>query len=135
MDRNLPKNEQKLLEWVRPHLSDMKKFEQILDPRLDGNYSLKSAQKLAAVANKCLIRHPKNRPRMSEVLEIVNKIVEESSAGSPPISLETKEKESEEKVKEEGVSRRRRRFVDHIGGGENMKLVWRSWRPKLVKVT
>lgn len=135
MDRNLPKNEQKLLEWVRPHLSDMKKFEQILDPRLDGNYSLNSAQKLAAVANRCLIRNPKNRPRMSEVLEIVNKIVEESSVGSPPIRLETNEKESEEKVKEEGVSRRRRRFVDHIGTGENMKLVWRSWRPKLVKVT
>ncbi|KAI5648617.1 hypothetical protein M9H77_34622 [Catharanthus roseus] len=135
LDRNLPKNEQKLLEWVRPHLSDMKKFEQILDPRLDGNYSLNSAQKLAAVANRCLIRNPKNRPRMSEVLEIVNKIVEESSVGSPPIRLETNEKESEEKVKEEGVSRRRRRFVDHIGTGENMKLVWRSWRPKLVKVT
>ncbi|PSS21223.1 Disease resistance protein [Actinidia chinensis var. chinensis] len=39
MDRNRPKNEQKLLEWVLPHLSDMKKFELILDPRLNGTRS------------------------------------------------------------------------------------------------
>ncbi|XP_058204603.1 serine/threonine-protein kinase PCRK1-like [Rhododendron vialii] len=78
MDLNRPKNEQKLLEWVRTHLSDIKKFELILDPRLNGRYSLKSAQKLAAIANRCLIRHPKLRPKMSEVLEMVNRVVEKS---------------------------------------------------------
>lgn len=78
IDLNRPKNEQKLLEWVRTHLSDIKKFELILDPRLNGRYSLKSAQKLAAIANRCLIRHPKLRPKMSEVLEMVNRVVEKS---------------------------------------------------------
>ncbi|KAI8563643.1 hypothetical protein RHMOL_Rhmol03G0125600 [Rhododendron molle] len=78
IDLNRPKNEQKLLEWVRTHLSDIKKFELILDPRLNGRYSLKSAQKLAAIANRCLIRHPKLRPKMSKVLEMVNRVVEKS---------------------------------------------------------
>ncbi|KAF7148096.1 hypothetical protein RHSIM_Rhsim03G0117700 [Rhododendron simsii] len=78
IDLNRPKNEQKLLEWVRTHLSDIKKFELILDPRLNGRHSLKSAQKLAAIANRCLIRHPKLRPKMSEVLEMVNRVVEKS---------------------------------------------------------
>ncbi|KAH1064635.1 hypothetical protein J1N35_029622 [Gossypium stocksii] len=76
LDRNRPKGEEKLLEWVRPHISNIKKFRLIIDPRLDGKYSLKSAHKLAAVANKCLTRQAKLRPKMSEVLEMVDGIVE-----------------------------------------------------------
>lgn len=131
LDRNRPKNEQKLLEWVRPHLQDIKKFEQILDPRLDGKYSLKSAQKLAAIANRCLIRHPKNRPRMSEVLEIVNKVVEGSVIGNPQAPISSGVKDSEEKPT---AQRPKRRFVDNVTG-ENKWFIWRLLKPKLVKAT
>ncbi|XP_004304448.1 PREDICTED: probable receptor-like protein kinase At5g47070 [Fragaria vesca subsp. vesca] len=79
LDRNRPKSEQKLLEWVKPYLSDLKKFRLIIDPRLEGKYPLKSVQKLAIVANRCLVRLPKNRPKMSEVLEMVNQIIEAPS--------------------------------------------------------
>ncbi|KAL3523485.1 hypothetical protein ACH5RR_016319 [Cinchona calisaya] len=129
MDSNRPKEEQKLLEWVRPHLSDIKKFEKILDPRLDGKSCLKSAQKLAAIANRCLVRHPKNRPMMSEVLKIVNKVVEESLTGSPQAPIACSLKDSGEKPRVEGLERR---FVDHVTG-ENKWLVWRTWMPKLVR--
>ncbi|KAK1409615.1 hypothetical protein QVD17_36142 [Tagetes erecta] len=79
-DRNKPKNEQKLLDWVRRHLSnDPQKFQKILDPRLEGNYSVKSAQRLAVVANKCLLRQPRMRPKMSQVLAMLNTIVEDES--------------------------------------------------------
>ncbi|KAJ8542167.1 hypothetical protein K7X08_017033 [Anisodus acutangulus] len=74
LDRNRPRSEQKLLEWVKPYISDSKKFQQILDPRLDSKIS-RSAHKLSIVANRCLVRHPKSRPKMSEVLEMVNKVV------------------------------------------------------------
>uniref|UniRef100_A0A2P2M5M2 non-specific serine/threonine protein kinase n=1 Tax=Rhizophora mucronata TaxID=61149 RepID=A0A2P2M5M2_RHIMU len=84
LDQNRPKKEQKLLEWVRPHLSDSKKFRLILDPMLEGKYSLGSAQKLAVVANQCLARQAKARPKMSEVLEMVSKIVNVTEIGSPP---------------------------------------------------
>ncbi|KAK8666084.1 hypothetical protein V6N13_006236 [Hibiscus sabdariffa] len=83
-DTNLPKNEQKLLEWVKPYLSKAKKFKLILDPKLKGKYQLKSAQKLAIVANRCIVRNPKSRPKMSEVLEMVNKIVEASAGAIGP---------------------------------------------------
>lgn len=76
-DRNRPKYEQKLLVWIKPYL-DSKKFRVIVDPRLEGNYPLDSAQKLSAVANRCLARRPKTRPKMSEVLEMVNQVVAES---------------------------------------------------------
>uniref|UniRef100_A0A7N0RIJ9 non-specific serine/threonine protein kinase n=1 Tax=Kalanchoe fedtschenkoi TaxID=63787 RepID=A0A7N0RIJ9_KALFE len=76
IDRSRPSKEQHLLEWVKDHLSDAKKFQLILDPRLEGNYSLKSAQKLAAVANRCLVRNPDARPKMTQVLEILTKIAD-----------------------------------------------------------
>ncbi|CAN6461504.1 unnamed protein product [Victoria cruziana] len=83
VDRNRPRSEQKLLEWIRPYISDSKKFYMIIDPRLGSQFSLKSAQKLAAVANRCLIRQPRARPKMSEVLEMVKQIVEAAEIGNP----------------------------------------------------
>ncbi|XP_024958950.1 serine/threonine-protein kinase PCRK1-like isoform X2 [Cynara cardunculus var. scolymus] len=135
MDRNKPKNEQKLLEWVRPHLSrDLRKFEHILDPRLAGNYSLKSAQKLAAVANKCLLRQPRMRPKMSEVLEVVNKIVEDASVESLEESSPCFESVSRPKygVCEKSIrSGLKRRLVDPIVG-ENKWLICLIGSPKVM---
>ncbi|XP_076917253.1 serine/threonine-protein kinase PCRK1-like [Bidens hawaiensis] len=74
LDRNLPLEEQKLLEWVTPYF-DTDKFMQIIDPRLEGKYSLKAAHKLSSIANLCLAKDPKSRPKMSEVLEMVSKLV------------------------------------------------------------
>ncbi|KAI3677143.1 hypothetical protein L1987_86764 [Smallanthus sonchifolius] len=83
LDKNRPKNEQKLLEWVKPYL-DSRKFRLILDSRLEGKYSLKAAQKLSIVANKCLSRNTKSRPKMSEVLEMVNQLIEGPSQATIP---------------------------------------------------
>ncbi|XP_023879672.1 serine/threonine-protein kinase PCRK1 [Quercus suber] len=129
LDRNRPKGEQKLLEWVKPHLSNLRKFELILDPRLEGKYSLKSAQKLAAVANRCLVRQSKSRPKMSEVLEMVNRIVETTDIGSPlpPMKILAPEDDFIESKRE----RLKRRFVDPIIG-EKGCLNWQTWRPKSV---
>ncbi|XP_071720257.1 serine/threonine-protein kinase PCRK1-like isoform X2 [Rutidosis leptorrhynchoides] len=84
VERNLPRNEQKLLEWVKPYLSDSKKFHLLMDPRLEGDYSLKSARKLASLANKCLIKNPKSRPKMSEVVEMLGKIIDDLSPPKVP---------------------------------------------------
>ncbi|KAG8480535.1 hypothetical protein CXB51_024591 [Gossypium anomalum] len=132
LDRNRPKAEQKLLEWVRPHLSDMKKFRLILDPRLEGKYSLKSARKLAAVANKCLARQAKQRPKMSEVLQMLDEIVETADMLSPqPATKSSIPKHVSELSKRE---RLKRRFIDLINSDRRC-LVWRTWRPKIVRTT
>ncbi|KAG0486179.1 hypothetical protein HPP92_008274 [Vanilla planifolia] len=39
MDRNRPKGEQKLLDWVKPYTTDPKKLHLIIDPRMEGNCS------------------------------------------------------------------------------------------------
>lgn len=129
LDRNRPKGEQKLLEWVKPHLSDVKKFRLIVDPRLEGKYSLKSVQKLALVANRCLIRLAKNRPKMSEVLEMVNKIAEDTTeTGSPPLPLKNLASMDSSRDSE---AKNKRRIMD-TKSGEN---AWsfRMWRPKLLR--
>lgn len=132
LDRNRPKSEQKLLEWVRPHLTDAKKFTMILDPKLEGKYSIKLAQKLAAVANKCLARQAKARPKMSEVVEMLNEIVDAAETGTPQTPLKNLSlKDDFETSKKE---RLKRRFVDPIRG-EKGCLAWLTWRPKLVKTS
>ncbi|KAF8403094.1 hypothetical protein HHK36_011188 [Tetracentron sinense] len=132
LDRNRPKSEQKLLDWVRPYLSDMKKFQLILDPRLEEKYSLKSAQKLAAVANRCLVRHPKTRPKMSEVLEMVKRIVNTTEMGSPiPPMNSLALTNAPEEPKRKGSDLKRKIMDSRIG--ESGWLALRTWMPKLVR--
>ncbi|KAE8718234.1 putative receptor-like protein kinase [Hibiscus syriacus] len=69
MDKNRPNGEHNLVEWARPHLGDKRRFFRILDPRLEGHFSIKGAQKASQLAAQCLSRDPKTRPRMSEVVE------------------------------------------------------------------
>ncbi|KAK9913203.1 hypothetical protein M0R45_037026 [Rubus argutus] len=134
VDRNRPKNEQKLLEWVRAHLSaDSKKFQLILDPRLEGKYSLRAAQKLAAVANRCLVKQPRSRPKMSEVLEMVTRIVETTTdMGSPQeLPLKSVEYSKDDFSIESKREILRRKLVDPLIG-ENGCLNLQIWRPKIV---
>lgn len=134
VDRNRPKNEQKLLEWVRAHLSaDSKKFQLILDPRLEGKYSLRAAQKLAAVANRCLVKQPRSRPKMSEVLEMVTRIVETTTdMGSPQeLPLKSVEYSKDDFSIESKREILKRKLVDPLIG-ENGCLNLQIWRPKIV---
>ncbi|KAJ0101748.1 hypothetical protein Patl1_06059 [Pistacia atlantica] len=130
LDRSRPKSEQKLLDWVRPHLTDVKKFTLILDPRLEGKYSLKSAQKLAAVANRCLARQGKVRPKMSEVLEMVTQIVESVEDGAPltPMKSLAPEDSSEMSRRE----RLKRRLMNLINEGKG-RFIWLTRKPKIVR--
>ncbi|XP_019187029.1 PREDICTED: probable receptor-like protein kinase At5g47070 [Ipomoea nil] len=122
LDRNRPRSEQKLLEWVKPHLSDSKKFRQIIDPRLEGNI-LKSAHKLSLVANRCLVRHPKSRPKMSEVLDMLNKVLEASTGiGDPRPSIVHSDPIS---TKDEVDRKGKRRITDmKVGDGSWLVRIW-----------
>ncbi|KAI5064077.1 hypothetical protein GOP47_0020747 [Adiantum capillus-veneris] len=69
VDKNRAGGEQNLVEWATPYLADKRKWSRVLDQRLDGQYSLKGAQKAASLALQCLCQDPKLRPTMKEVLE------------------------------------------------------------------
>ncbi|WZZ48836.1 hypothetical protein YC2023_048943 [Brassica napus] len=121
-DRNRPRNEQNILEWIRPHLTDIKKFKMIIDPRLEGNYYLKSALKLAAVANRCLMVKAKARPTMSEVSEMLERIVESSEEVSPalPLVKSLTPKDAFEASRREKVKRRFVELVTGVNGCPNL---------------
>nr|WIL59883.1 nodulation protein [Melilotus officinalis] len=69
MDKHRPNGEHNLVEWARPHLGERRRFYRLIDPRLEGHFSVKGAQKAAQLAHHCLSRDPKARPLMSEVVE------------------------------------------------------------------
>lgn len=69
MDKNRPNGEHNLVEWARPYLGERRRFYRLIDPRLEGHFSIKGAQKAAQLAAHCLSRDPKARPLMSEVVD------------------------------------------------------------------
>lgn len=69
MDKKRPPGEQNLVEWAYPYLRDKRKLLQIVDPKLDGQYSVRGLQKAASLSYHCLSHNPKARPLMSDVVE------------------------------------------------------------------
>ncbi|TVU15012.1 hypothetical protein EJB05_38510, partial [Eragrostis curvula] len=69
IERNRPRNEQKLLDWVRRHPPESARFGEIMDARLQGRYATRGAREVAKLANACLAKHAKDRPAMSDVVE------------------------------------------------------------------
>ncbi|KAE9585447.1 hypothetical protein Lal_00018045 [Lupinus albus] len=129
LDRNRPRGEQKLLEWIKPYLADAKKFELILDPRLDNKQVVKSAQRLAVIANWCLVKNPKSRPKMSQILEMVNGLVESSSGASPHLPFKSLPKL--EASQDTQILKNKKRTMDQKPGVSNWFV--RIWRPKLLR--
>lgn len=74
MDKSRPSREHNLVEWARPLLNHHKKLLRILDPRMEGQYSNKTAIKVANLAYQCLSQNPKGRPLMSQVVEILESV-------------------------------------------------------------
>ncbi|XP_031117293.1 probable serine/threonine-protein kinase PBL17 [Ipomoea triloba] len=74
MDKSRPSREHNLVEWARPLLTHSKKLFRILDPRIEGQYTNKTAMKVANLAYQCLSQNPKGRPVMSQVVEILESL-------------------------------------------------------------
>ncbi|KAF5737327.1 serine/threonine-protein kinase [Tripterygium wilfordii] len=67
VDKTRPSKEQSLVDWVRPKLNDKRKMLQIIDPRLENEYSVRAAQKACSLAYYRLNQKPKARRLMSDV--------------------------------------------------------------------
>ncbi|KAK8490255.1 hypothetical protein V6N13_139918 [Hibiscus sabdariffa] len=85
VERNRPTSEQKLLDWVKQFPADSNRFGMIMDPRLRGNYPLSVAQKVGKLANSCLNKNAKERPTMSQVVESLKQVIQESEGASSSV--------------------------------------------------
>lgn len=74
IDKNRPTGEHSLVEWAKPSLSNKRRIFRVLDPRLEGQYSLGRALKLANLALQCLCMEPKMRPTMDEVVTTLEEL-------------------------------------------------------------
>ncbi|KAL7134915.1 hypothetical protein ABFS83_11G057500 [Erythranthe nasuta] len=70
VDINRPKGEQCLTEWARPLLEENSLWEYV-DPCLMNCYSEKEGREMLLCAMFCLQRDPQLRPRMSQVLRML----------------------------------------------------------------
>lgn len=73
-DQKRPLENRNLVKWSRPFLIDKRRLKRVMDPHLDGQYSLQCALKYAALVGKCVDSNPRNRPSMEEVLKTLEHI-------------------------------------------------------------
>lgn len=67
VDKNRPSGQHNLVEWAKPYLSNKRKLLRVLDNRLEGQYELDEACKVATLSLRCLAIESKLRPTMDEV--------------------------------------------------------------------
>lgn len=80
IDKSRPSREQSLVDWALPKLNDKRRLLQIIDPKLEGQYSVRAAHKACSLAFYCLSHNPKARPLMSDVVETLEPL--QGSGGS-----------------------------------------------------
>lgn len=83
VDINRPKGQQCLTEWARPLLEEFA-IEELVDPRLGNEYSEDEIHWMLHAAALCIRRDPHCRPRMSQVLRILEGNSKDSCYTSTP---------------------------------------------------
>ncbi|KAL5212553.1 hypothetical protein ABZP36_023400 [Zizania latifolia] len=63
-----------LVDWAKPYLADRRKLARLIDPRLEGQYSSRGAQRAAQLTLRCLATDHTNRPSMREVVAVLEEI-------------------------------------------------------------
>lgn len=93
VDKNRPPGEHNLVEWSKPYLANKRKLFRIVDNRLEGQYTVEEAHKVAGLALRCLSIDSKFRPTMTDVVKVIE------------LLHETREKEGVQgqKIKSNGV--------------------------------
>ncbi|KAG1365292.1 serine/threonine-protein kinase CDL1-like [Cocos nucifera] len=75
IDTSRPSNEQNLVQWAEPLFKDKKRFVEMADPLLEGNYPLKGLYQALAVAAMCLQEEASSRPLVSDVVTALEYLV------------------------------------------------------------
>ncbi|KAL1216747.1 putative serine/threonine-protein kinase PBL3 [Cardamine amara subsp. amara] len=73
IDKTKAREEENLVQWVKPYLQDKRKAYRIMDTKLAGQYSHKAAFMMSFLALQC-IGDVKVRPSMLEVLSLLEKV-------------------------------------------------------------
>ncbi|XP_057480912.1 probable serine/threonine-protein kinase PBL5 isoform X2 [Actinidia eriantha] len=64
--------EQNLVAWARPMFKDRKKFPQMADPALEGQYPMRGLYQALAIAAMCVQEQPSMRPLIADIVTALN---------------------------------------------------------------
>ncbi|CAH9075130.1 unnamed protein product [Cuscuta epithymum] len=78
IDKNRPSGEHNLVEWSKPYLGNKRRLFRIMDNRLEGQYKVEVAQRVANLASRCLSTEPRYRPSIDEVVKELEQLKVES---------------------------------------------------------
>ncbi|KAK1360252.1 Proline-rich receptor-like protein kinase PERK13 [Heracleum sosnowskyi] len=84
VDLDRPRGQQCLTEWARPLLEE-NAIDELVDPQLMDKYSEEEVYCMLQAASLCISRDPQSRPRMSQVIRILegDTIVDSSHISTP----------------------------------------------------
>ncbi|KAL9458156.1 hypothetical protein AB3S75_007086 [Citrus x aurantiifolia] len=85
IDVNKPSGEGVLVSWALPRLTDREKILEIMDPALEGQYSMKEVIQVAAIAAMCVQPEADYRPLMADVVQSLVPLVKYNRS-TPKIS-------------------------------------------------
>ncbi|KAL3642495.1 putative serine/threonine-protein kinase pbl10 [Castilleja foliolosa] len=74
IDKNRPTGEHNLIEWSRPYLTNKRRILRVMDIRIEGQYSVDQAMKVANLAVQCLCTDGRSRPSMDEVVTALEQL-------------------------------------------------------------
>ncbi|XP_037463651.1 proline-rich receptor-like protein kinase PERK8 [Triticum dicoccoides] len=77
VDSSRPLGDESLVEWSRPLLNraiDEQEFEELVDPRLDGNYDDVEMFRVIEAAAACIRHSAARRPKMGQVVRILDSL-------------------------------------------------------------
>lgn len=69
LDSRHPKEEQNIVRWSKPFLTDDCRLSLIMDPRIRGRCPPKAARTIADIALQCLKKDPSERPTMRIIVD------------------------------------------------------------------
>ncbi|KAF4354452.1 hypothetical protein F8388_018412 [Cannabis sativa] len=118
VDKTRPSKEQNLVEWARPKLNDKRKLLQIIDPRLENQYSVRAAQKACSLAYYCLSQNPKARPLMSDVVETLEPLQSGNDGNEVSSSFSIGNAGPFARIPD---YRMRQRFTNNVGPGSSCR--------------
>ncbi|KGN55628.2 probable serine/threonine-protein kinase PIX13 isoform X1 [Cucumis sativus] len=75
-DMNRTSDQRNLVDWAKPFLMKKKRIKNLMDARIEGQYSSKAVTLVGDLTLKCLETDPRKRPSMQEVLEELEHIEE-----------------------------------------------------------
>ncbi|KAK9093024.1 hypothetical protein Syun_027935 [Stephania yunnanensis] len=82
VDSKRAPGESVLVTWALPMLTDREKVVQIMDPALDGQYSMKEVIQVAAIAAMCVQSESDYRPLMADVVQSLVPLVKRQQSTS-----------------------------------------------------